>query len=24
LPLNYAQYDGVDLQNGNRIATTDM
>jgi len=24
LPLNYAQFNGVDLQNGDRIATTDM
>ena len=23
-PLNYAQYDGLDLQNGDRIATIDM
>jgi len=23
-PLDYAQYDGVDLQNGDRIATIDM
>jgi len=24
LPLNYPQYDGVDLQNGDRIASMDM